>query len=1598
MPERTSFRDRLQARRDERESERRKRIARRFARMVESGELQPPTGGVSNDILQSPIVQQLLSPEQQTGVEPQTKPQGGSMPVLGGLGSLVRKAQHAVEPVAGPAAKALAQNIPLVGPAVAALAPRPETKNLLQTVGKTELQAAKTYTGQFIEPLAGYAAQAGRGLDVKPSTALAVARVFAGGSVPPSQLPRPKLGELKKTVMTPKEAKETYKSLPAAQKTFLSIGVDPINLLGFGIAEKAGLAAAGKPGILAALTRGLGKGEAKYLEAANAPFQAAGKAASTIVPRSARGMQQRTVQVAVDTANRVLGEQVGRAYRPESKALVSDLLTRHLTTPESLAPDEKRFGDLMRGLFSEGELDTVAGRNLPDLLSSIETRAGSAKGQKALKTWVQRPLLQDFAEGILNRSGFARAGEMWKNTVGKVLGWDARATLEFPGYTLGNRAETSGLWAMEGISPGLMGEEDFTRVYTGIEGVPRYLTRGGTKFTTLRPTGQTGEMKGILHRLSVVEADGAMDAAVRRNGFDQMYRRTYTRELTAGAAQSPGVRSLLDMEALPETVAPMGTNTLLTRAAQRGPEAVMTVARDISPVHANRALFSDAISRYSNLPPAVQGALRDWQRGGFRESPEKLLARIRPEWEGWVTKETQSEPSAVIEGLKEITRNFQAAPRGMELEARLEELQMMQDWMKSVPRQQNALAMQTARELPQAEKEAFFRTTDDKLRSDIGKMADTFQEAVNAARPVTLKERPELTSTLDLSEQIGKTIREGWDEDRLFRERYFAEGIPKGKEEAAAFWEGYYNEREGIWNQINAKADELEQASRQLRLKQVQAGATARGRLTGAEAVTGNVFESTAAQETRGQDWIKYLDSLRKPYAERMAEAAPAAEKALKPGASRALSDMQVGGMTPWIRPTNVRNEAGEFVEAWNIGVGDFTFPLEKLGPFTTKAEAKNAWAAFLDDLMTRGSAASTTVRDVVSQAQERALPIVHTRRQQEWEALTQDLQRVAVEQPGLAEDVKQAHRVVNEVAEISRQLTAADRKILADAEKKAAGEAKRIMDWVHVNYADENLVDATMRGAGLPYWVYESRRFPRIGRYVAGRPGFAKGLYEYYNNTDEGYFRVPGTPLEMSLLRGTGATTIRSVLQPTFDSQQDGLIGKLDELSNKATKFGFYPMGLELAIGVTSGHLGDIAPAGVQLPLYAGQALGIPGVQPLPSAFQERLIRQQLVASGIDPDKATDEERTAAGQAVAKASIPSELLGMMRLRPQELDQMKRGRLEAAIAAGVPKATAQDAFAEGRNPITAVDDKEKYILTATQRDQAVQKAAELAGVEPDIIRALSDISLPLRAPGERQRSEMSKEYHQQSELISQGYGEQVDALAGSFQPGVNGQQVRDQLSALKDQRWGARQALNDPQGRYAEIVANFDNPEKLTRANREDLLFNLYMEAVGQPDLKDALGNYDYAARDAIDEGFKATYGDETWDAIQTRLHKDEHPLERELRLDQEKISDYWGLEEDLWARMTANEPSLRGVSLRQYTTQVQLEAVQNGIDPTEDPRWGFLDEVTSTLSEVRDIYRRRHPDINAILIKWGYASSAKSREAQALFQQQYGWAPKLAK
>jgi hypothetical protein len=84
-------------------------------------------------------------------------------------------------------------------------------------------------------------------------------------------------------------------------------------------------------------------------------------------------------------------------------------------------------------------------------------------------------------------------------------------------------------------------------------------------------------------------------------------------------------------------------------------------------------------------------------------------------------------------------------------------------------------------------------------------------------------------------------------------------------------------------------------------------------------------------------------------------------------------------------------------------------------------------------------------------------------------------------------------------------------------------------------------------------------------------------------------------------------------------------------------------------------------------------------------------------------------------------------------------------------------------------------------------------------------------------------------------------------------------------------------------------------------------------------------------------------------------------------------------------------------MTFRQYQEAITQEALAQGIAPEMHPSWKLVDAVEQVLSELRELYRRRHPDVNTILIKWGYASRAASKEAQSQFQQQYGYQPRMA-
>ena len=1989
MPERTSFRDRLQARRDERESERRKRIARRYARMVESGELQLPTGGVSNDILQSPIVQQLLSPQEQGGVEPQMKPQGGSMPVLGGLGSLIRKGQHTVEPVAGPAIKFFE--------------PQPETKKLLGEAGKTWMK----FQHHIVEPAAG--------------ALIAGARASGeSGMGTPIGTPAVGTGKPVEVPTTYQGFKKEYEQAPGAAQTAASMAVDPTTYAGWGIAKNFGLKAAGKPGVLAAIIRAIGKGEEVGMKAADYPFKKVGGALAKgwrAAPKPTEYKVAELGDMAFDNV-RVLADRHGAAYGVDT--MTGDAsLTHHLLTAGRNDPEYGSISAIL-GDMADGDpenwipmMQQIANKTSLDFANWVG-KTTAAKARNAIETAVRErrtSYIRNFGVDLMEKAGKAptmeAVGKMGRPKIGEILGLtkavvqkrgaagvkDAlftnqaqralrgyildgmdktyiaayRKTLEpyfvrpisnailaFAGFPVFNVIEGAYRQVAGESSIGMGGLDDLAHMTRGFH-APEFsgmVRRGKTVGGAMGLTDVTGPewlqkaykwMGGYF-----VDVSRRTDAAQRSHYAIQRIRTRLAENLQRSGLQDDAVmREVMDIanKQLPTELEHVrrAVNVHVATAIANGPEAIRGLTTLVNAREFNRRGAMALMEKYNDLSPSVLRIYGDAVRtGGMGRRFEPLFSKM-DEVQRVVDASTPEAIAVRIEDIidhlpnmrmknvdnilaalkdvdnleystaayeREVTDTFQDLLEEHGFHAPVME-KAREEWRSNLDRARttiedgfdrilkrvdqvsraqggkglNSLAQKNAKLLSELrlnrhreaveyadkfwafqrknvvrvdpedvyEMRGALQAINEKANAEIDKAIQNFYQscfyaerrtvaptvkAERAYQKESMRFKPEPIAApaptepesvgrlrfdetgqvvqedtfateaehLGISQKQGGLFETGTPEEidaiaaQRARETEKALGRveeakrPPSVEELKSQRESVKSEiyrlkqeiydvqnfvdrdnpawrhantrrvsrprhKKGPWatrmgkplmtdvtqvevkdaqllEQLRARGIHIEEQKpraltsgagitkrklgtpleEQARLAQLESSLpTLKGKkklqaLQDLQAVvntedmegamrwdalqeqidqvsaalgkpadpTGRGIVRAAPTETRY--WADFEDEMwgadqwmTEAFGPRAGQGRYTSENAYELWQESTAGKKQEAALAAELKAAERRHDQLEKT----IGLGEEAYgapdpsdaigqaelmlrgkeaeidnlyqqleraraegrpPLdsqqleEQLSERLTAVYEAQAQLAKVRSLelgvgseraaalqVTPGTPLSVTTETAAADAKDAVLELQRNRA-----ARLQEFKRDAMKtlrEPVLNEQQEAAlNAYLERIAGTLEKLPTDKRAVYAKAYQDAVSGATEDMKRAFVNYDDRNVIDYTMQHF-FPYWVYESRRWPYLAAQVGTKPATAKVVLPMVGNPEAGQFRVPGTGYEVGLGRGMVFGNVRRWPIPGtaamnymfFPPREGGALGAVQKGEDMLASLGFYfgPQ-VSFPMGVMQGELGEALPAPASTALDLATAAGVPGVEAIQKRFFqdpwiERDMNQILLNKGLIPSeirtKADQRDQDAISQlseARREASLRraiSQQASVVRFRPENLEKIRAARGQAATELGVSTDTVNDRLRMRSNPLTAVDDKGHYILTNEQRAAAYERAAEIAGVDVEEVTALSEISEPLRDERTQEMTRQRHLYQIENEKIKSWYEDQMDRVVQEFKPGVTGSQVRDAITRIRDQRRGMRERLNDPSGQFSLYVANFDKPEAMTAENRNSVLYNYYMQAISDPGLTDDLGRYDQEAKDSIDGAFKQRYGDDTWASIQDRLHKDEHPLERELRLDQEKISDYWGLEEDLWARMTANEPSLRGVSLRDYTNQVQLEAVQMGIDPSEDPRWQFLDEVTSTLSEVREIYRRRHPDINAILIKWGYASTAKSREAQALFKEQYGFAPRLA-
>lgn len=115
--------------------------------------------------------------------------------------------------------------------------------------------------------------------------------------------------------------------------------------------------------------------------------------------------------------------------------------------------------------------------------------------------------------------------------------------------------------------------------------------------------------------------------------------------------------------------------------------------------------------------------------------------------------------------------------------------------------------------------------------------------------------------------------------------------------------------------------------------------------------------------------------------------------------------------------------------------------------------------------------------------------------------------------------------------------------------------------NWVQdfPDYNGANVISSVMKTV-FPFWHYEAHRVAWwLPREFVRHPGTYHGFGSYKDNTDEGYFNIPNTPLDINPMRGNiymgGARRLFQRDYPEYYDNFAGTANVLDEVS----KYGFY-------------------------------------------------------------------------------------------------------------------------------------------------------------------------------------------------------------------------------------------------------------------------------------------------------------------------------------------------------------------------------------------------------------------------------------------------------
>lgn len=180
-----------------------------------------------------------------------------------------------------------------------------------------------------------------------------------------------------------------------------------------------------------------------------------------------------------------------------------------------------------------------------------------------------------------------------------------------------------------------------------------------------------------------------------------------------------------------------------------------------------------------------------------------------------------------------------------------------------------------------------------------------------------------------------------------------------------------------------------------------------------------------------------------------------------------------------------------------------------------------------------------------------------------------------------------------------------------------------------------------------------------------------------------------------------------------------------------------------------------------------------------------------------------------------------------------------------------------------------------------------------------------------------------------------------------------------------------------------------DTQPKTLQDQAKKVYFDTIDEARKAADLEVLTGD---AYGEAVDEARKrvlAKYGDEGVQALDRSLLSGSTQLEQEYRADQRKIQDsgYYNLADE-GIKFFRDAGELPFDKYSDFQNEINTYAKEQGVVPGQV---AAKKKVDAKIAAAKEKWRELHPEIDALLVKWGSASAPRSEEARRLAAQALG-------